>query len=74
MLLDRKIQLEVDDKAKQRLAELGYEPALGARPLQRVLLRSLQDPLAEAILSGKIPDGAQVRAQLDESGNVVLKP
>lgn len=72
MLEDRKIQLEVDDAAKQRIAELGYEPALGARPLQRVLLRLVQDPLAEAMLSGKVPDGGRVRATVDDSGNVIL--
>jgi ATP-dependent Clp protease ATP-binding subunit ClpB len=52
LLEGRDVQLEVTPEAKQRLVELGYEPALGARPLRRAILRHIQDPLAEALLSG----------------------
>jgi len=55
----------VDDAAKDRLVELGYEPALGARPLKRAILRQLQDPLAETILSGQAKEGGTVRVSLD---------
>jgi len=48
----RRIGLEVTDPAKAQLVELGYEPAFGARPLKRVILKELQDPLAEAMLRG----------------------
>ncbi len=52
MLADRRITLSVSDAAKARLVDLGHEPAFGARPLRRVILKNLQDPLAEAILRG----------------------
>ena len=52
-LLDhRRLHLSVSDAAKDQLVELGYEPAFGARPLKRVILKNLQDPMAEAILRG----------------------
>jgi len=50
LLGERRIGLEVTDPAKDRLVELGYEPAFGARPLKRVILKNLQDPLAEEVL------------------------
>jgi ATP-dependent Clp protease ATP-binding subunit ClpB len=52
MLTQREIVLELTDNAKHRLVDLGYEPALGARPLKRAILREIQNPLAEAILEG----------------------
>ncbi len=52
MLASRELVLEVSDKAKWELVELGYEPALGARPLKRAILRELQNPLAQSILEG----------------------
>jgi ATP-dependent Clp protease ATP-binding subunit ClpB len=60
LLLDRKITLELDDNARTWLANRGYEPAYGARPLKRVIQRHVQDPLAEAILAGKVKDGELV--------------
>ncbi len=61
LLDDRKITLEMDDKAAVWLAERGYDPVYGARPLKRVIQRSVQNPLSEMILAGKILDGAIVR-------------
>jgi ATP-dependent Clp protease ATP-binding subunit ClpB len=61
LLAERRVSLEVDDSAKAFLVSLGYEPALGARPLKRAILRELSDPLAEALLQGKFPEGARVR-------------
>ncbi len=52
MLADKRLDIELTDAAKDRLVELGYEPAFGARPLKRVILKNLQDPLAEAVLRG----------------------
>jgi ATP-dependent Clp protease ATP-binding subunit ClpB len=60
MLADRRITLTVSDAAKQRLVDLGHEPAFGARPLRRVILKNLQDPLAEAILRGGYAAGDTV--------------
>ncbi len=59
-LIGRKITLELDPQAKQWLADEGYDPVFGARPLKRVMQRHLQDPLAEMILSGDLMDGANV--------------
>ena len=61
MLRDRDVRMELDSAAKNRLVELGYEPALGARPLKRAILKRIQDPLAEAILSGGYQSGATIR-------------
>ena len=60
LLADRKITLAVDDKARAWLAEAGYDPVYGARPLKRVIQRELQNPLAELILAGRIADGETV--------------
>ena len=61
LLVDRKIHLELDDKAIEWLAQKGYDPAYGARPLKRVMQKELQDPLAEKILAGDILDGSTVK-------------
>ncbi len=60
LLVDRKIVLDLDGTAIEWLAEKGYDPAYGARPLKRVLQKELQDPLAEKILQGDIRDGQTV--------------
>ena len=60
LLEDRKITIVLDPKAREWLAEKGYEPAYGARPLKRVIQKFVQDPLAEMILSGRIKDGDRV--------------
>jgi len=61
LLEDRRIELELEDEAIHWLAERGYEPAYGARPLKRVIQSELQDLLAEKILSGEITDGMTVK-------------
>jgi ATP-dependent Clp protease ATP-binding subunit ClpB len=61
LLVDRKITLELDGAARTWLANRGYEPAYGARPLKRVIQKHVQDPLAEEILAGRIKDGQTVR-------------
>ncbi|RTL53521.1 MAG: ATP-dependent chaperone ClpB [Bradyrhizobiaceae bacterium] len=65
---DRKIDLVLDDKARDWLAEKGWDPAYGARPLKRVIQRSVQDPLAEMILAGKVRDGSKVNISADKKG------
>lgn len=60
LLVDRKITLELSKEAREWLADKGYDPAYGARPLKRVIQKSVQDPLAEAILAGEIVDGEDV--------------
>jgi len=61
LLDERKITLDLDESARLWLADKGYDPTYGARPLKRVIQREVQDPLADKILSGDIPDGSTVR-------------
>ncbi|MBB3976693.1 ATP-dependent Clp protease ATP-binding subunit ClpB [Rhizobium azooxidifex] len=61
LLAERKITLELDEEATHWLAEKGYDPVYGARPLKRAIQKYLQDPLAEKILSDEVPDGSTVR-------------
>jgi ATP-dependent Clp protease ATP-binding subunit ClpB len=68
LLEERKITLTLDAAARDWLAEKGYEPAYGARPLKRVIQKSLQDPLAELILAGKIKDGDSVAVSATKFG------
>ena len=70
LLADRKITLEMDDAARQLLAQRGYDPAYGARPLKRVIQKYVQDPLAEKILMGEIKDGQTV--QLSARGSELI--
>ena len=69
LLEDRKIALTLDAVARDWLAEKGWDPAYGARPLKRVIQRSVQDPLAEMILAGEVKDGDRVA--ISEKGNVL---
>ncbi len=64
LLADRKITVQLDDAARTWLANRGYDPAYGARPLKRVIQRSVQDPLAEQILAGGVKDGDTVRVSV----------
>jgi ATP-dependent Clp protease ATP-binding subunit ClpB len=68
LLEERKIAIALDAKARDWLAEKGYDPAYGARPLKRVIQKSVQDPLAELILSGKVRDGDQVAVSANRQG------
>ena len=61
LLEDRKITLTLDAKGRQWLAEKGYDPTYGARPLKRVIQKWVQDPLAQMLLAGEIRDGATVK-------------
>ena len=67
LLEDRKIDLVLDAKGRDWLAEKGWDPAYGARPLKRVIQRSVQDPLAEMILAGEVLDGATVKISAAKS-------
>ncbi|HJL15084.1 MAG TPA: AAA family ATPase [Sandaracinaceae bacterium LLY-WYZ-13_1] len=66
LLSDKRIDIEVSDEAKDRLVDLGYEPAFGARPLKRVILKHLQDPLAEALLRGGYVAGDVVQVGVSD--------
>src|SRR5579871_1311746 len=73
LLSDRKITIDIDAAAMSWLANAGYDPVYGARPLKRVIQRELQNPLAQAILEGRIPDGAVVRVSAGENGLVIAE-
>jgi ATP-dependent Clp protease ATP-binding subunit ClpB len=61
LLKDRKITLDLTEAAKRWLGRVGYDPVYGARPLKRAVQRYLQDPLAEKLLAGEVPDGSHLR-------------
>jgi ATP-dependent Clp protease ATP-binding subunit ClpB len=71
LLADRKITLTLSDEARQWLADKGYDPAYGARPLKRVIQKALQDGLAELILAGEIGDGETVPVTV-EAGSLLI--
>ncbi|WP_072387956.1 ATP-dependent chaperone ClpB [Hyphomicrobium sp. CS1BSMeth3] len=71
LLADRNITIDLDDSARTWLANRGYEPAYGARPLKRVIQKYVQDPLAEAILAGRVKDGEIVSLTV-RNGDLVL--
>jgi ATP-dependent Clp protease ATP-binding subunit ClpB len=68
LLADRKIAIELDEAARKWLADKGYDPAYGARPLRRVIQKTLQDPVAEMILSGRVKDGEKVKISATKFG------
>ena len=71
LLEDRKIVLDLDEEAKIWLADKGYDPAYGARPLKRVIQKNVQDPLAELVLSGKVHDGETVSVRSGPMGLMI---
>ncbi|SFE36786.1 ATP-dependent chaperone ClpB [Roseivivax sediminis] len=70
-LAAKKITLELDDGARAWLADEGYDPVFGARPLKRVIQRALQDPLAEMLLAGDVADGETVPVHAGPDGLVI---
>ena len=71
LLADRNIVLEYDESARAWLADQGYDPVYGARPLKRIIQRNLQNPLASLILEGNLADGEPARISADEDGLVI---
>jgi ATP-dependent Clp protease ATP-binding subunit ClpB len=68
LMADRELKLDLTEDAKMRLVDLGYEPAFGARPLKRAILKAVQDPLAEEILAGGYGTGSTVRVVVSGDG------
>lgn len=68
LLVERQIQVELSAQARQWLADRGYDPVYGARPLKRVILKEVQDPLARALLEGRIKDGETIRIGVELGG------
>jgi ATP-dependent Clp protease ATP-binding subunit ClpB len=73
LLEERRIVLDLTDAAKAWLGRVGYDPVYGARPLKRAVQRYLQDPLADAILAGRVRDGQTVRVD-EGDGALVMSP
>jgi ATP-dependent Clp protease ATP-binding subunit ClpB len=70
LLADRKITIDVSPEAKKFLAEEGFDPAYGARPLKRTIQRVIQNPLAMAVLDGRFGDGDHIVAKPDGKGGL----
>ncbi|MDH3733427.1 MAG: ATP-dependent chaperone ClpB [Gemmatimonadota bacterium] len=70
-LAEREIEIDVSDAAKRRIAEIGYEPAFGARPLKRAIQRLITDPLAMAFLEGRFEEGDEVRIDVEPGGEAL---
>jgi len=68
LLAERRLTLSLDKASKAWLADQGYDPVYGARPLKRVIQKSLQNPLASLILAGKIADGEEVKVSAGKDG------
>jgi ATP-dependent Clp protease ATP-binding subunit ClpB len=71
LLANRKITINLDAKARDWLAQAGYDPVYGARPLKRVIQKRLQDPLAQLLLGGEILDGAHVEVSVGKKGLLI---
>jgi ATP-dependent Clp protease ATP-binding subunit ClpB len=71
LVTERRITLEITDEARQLLADKGYDPHYGARPLKRVIQRMVQDPLAVKILEGEFPEGSKVSVDARLSGDAL---
>ena len=72
-MADKGITLTVSEAFKERLVEEGYNPAYGARPLRRAVMRLLEDSLAEEVLSGRIKDGDHAEVDVDDNKKVVVR-
>ena len=72
-LHDRKINLELTDKAREYISEEGYSPIYGARPLKRALQRIIEDNLATKILEGEIAEGDDIVADMDGNGEIIFR-
>jgi ATP-dependent Clp protease ATP-binding subunit ClpB len=70
MVAERQLSIDVEPAAIEKLVELGYEPGLGARPLKRVIARSIQDPLAEALLSNRYQPGQAIHIRVSPTGEL----
>jgi ATP-dependent Clp protease ATP-binding subunit ClpB len=71
LLKDRKIAVHLDESARTWLADQGYDPIYGARPLKRVIQRNVQDPLAELLLEGEVKDGETVTVSAGSEGIII---
>ncbi|MDQ3430357.1 MAG: NDP-hexose 4-ketoreductase, partial [Actinomycetota bacterium] len=71
-LAEREVSIEFTTEALDKLAEEGYDPAFGARPLRRTLQRMVEDPMSEMILKGEIPNGSKVTIEPNDKTATIL--
>jgi ATP-dependent Clp protease ATP-binding subunit ClpB len=72
-LAEREIELTLDDKARDHLAEAGYDPVYGARPLKRAIQQQVENPLAQSILRGEFGPGDRIRATVGKGGQIAFE-
>jgi ATP-dependent Clp protease ATP-binding subunit ClpB len=72
-LAEREIDLSLDDKARDHLAEAGYDPVYGARPLKRAIQQQVENPLAQSILRGEFGPGDRIRATVGKGGQIAFE-
>jgi ATP-dependent Clp protease ATP-binding subunit ClpB len=72
LLADRKLTIDITPEARRTIAEEGYDPAFGARPLKRAIQRLLQNPLALAVLEGRFTEGDRILVDVDPSGKLTF--
>ena len=72
-LENHRISLTVTDAAKQKLADEGYDPQYGARPLKRVITRRLENPVSRMVISGELPDGGKLEIDVDSNGEYAYR-
>ncbi len=73
VLSDRDIKIVLSEDAKKLLVELGYNPAFGARPLNRAIMSYVSDPLSEMLLKAKCPNGSTIKISVDSKNNFILE-
>src|SRR6056297_949331 len=73
-LVANNVTLELDDEARSWIAERGYDPTMGARPMARLIQEKIKRPLAEELLFGQLAEGGHVRIRVSEDGDLELKP
>jgi ATP-dependent Clp protease ATP-binding subunit ClpC len=71
-LLDQDLKLDISDKAKDKIAEEGFDKVYGARPMRRVIQRVIEDPLSEELLRFKYKAGDTILVDVDEKGEIAL--
>jgi len=69
-LLDRNLELTLDDAARDKLGQAGYDPVYGARPLRRAIQQQVENPLAQAILGGKFVPGDRILARVSANNGL----
>ena len=72
LLADKGLKIRLDEKAKEHLAQVGYDPFYGARPLKRVMQKELQNSLAQKILEGSVKEGSTITVSFNEKSNILV--